>query len=175
MRPAISAGTMRLMSGSAKPAEYWNLGTDPGHELGMVEPHVGRVTLEVGCGMGRLSHALAGRHPARLFIGYDPEPSFLAAARENSLPNEQYSSVWPTVFDAAYTVLVFQHLTDMQVVEIVGGCHPRPFRFQFVLGNQTARHHYQRSQKQMRELCAPYTVRFEDDPVYREWSWGTAW
>lgn len=154
--------------------EYWNLSTEPDHAVDMVEPHIFGRVFEFGCGIGRLTHALAEKHPECQFWGYDIEPSLLQLARLDAGPNEHYVSSWPTAFDSAFSVLVFQHLPDEVVAETLERAYPAPFRFQFVIGEETAKDSYQRSVDRMLSLCGDYATEVEPDPVYEQWAWVTA-
>lgn len=148
----------------------WNLSTIADHALEMVEPYLFGTVLDIGCGLGRLTKPLAKRHPEWHLIGFDPLPG--AQATE---PNEEYRSVMPSEFDSAFSVLVFQHLPDKAVTEILEAVWPRPLRFQFVVGTERAPYSYQRSKQGMLALCrwAGYSPVFEADPVHTEWRWAT--
>jgi len=67
-----------------------------------------RSALDFGCGVGRLTRALAARVP--LVAGVDAAPSMLRLAREN-VPEAQFSSAIPVqAFDLIVSLIVFQHI-----------------------------------------------------------------
>lgn len=131
----------------------------------MVEPYLFGTVLDIGCGLGRLTKPLAKRHPNWHLIGFDPLPG--AQATE---PNEEYRTDMPSEFDTAFSVLVFQHLHDEAVMDILSAVAPRPFTFQFVVGAERAPYSYQRSEVEMLALSGGV---IEADPVHAEWRWVT--
>jgi len=129
----------------------------------MIRPHVFGTILDYGCGTGRIARAVGA-------IGYDPDPEVIAYAQ--SLGG-QFTITRPEHFDSAYSVLVFQHLPDDEVREIIEYVQPRPFRFQFVVGSERGPYSYQRTEAEMLGLCDGYQATIDDDPVYPQWRWVT--
>jgi trans-aconitate methyltransferase len=67
-----------------------------------------RSALDFGCGVGRLTHALAKR--VERIAGVDVAPSMLRIAREN-VPNATFFSTLPDErFDFILSLIVFQHI-----------------------------------------------------------------
>ena len=73
--------------------------------------------LDLGCGTGRLTNHLASRFPWLELFGTDISEPALNVARESALANVRYTlgdgrdlPDTPPVFDAAYSVTVFQHI-----------------------------------------------------------------
>ena len=71
--------------------------------VGPVQPEV---ALDFGCGVGRLTRALAKR--ATHVIGVDVSPTMLALAPK--LPNVTYSDQLPSSADFICSLIVFQHI-----------------------------------------------------------------
>ena len=142
----------------------WNWSDRVEHELGMIAPYMFGTILDYGCGTGRLTRSLGA-------IGYDPDPEAVEYARTLG---GRYSTVPPCDFDSAFSVLVFQHLPDLVVSDIIEFIHPRPFRFQFVVGTERGPLTYQRSEDEMLDLCESYRwTDVDSDPVHPEWRWVT--
>lgn len=65
--------------------------------------------LDIGCGVGRLTHAIA-RHMPNV-IGYDVSDSMLRIARETAPPNASFVSELPAgPFNWVNSYIVFQHI-----------------------------------------------------------------
>jgi SAM-dependent methyltransferase len=65
--------------------------------------------LDIGCGVGRLTHAIA-RHVAHA-TGYDVSESMIRLAREGAPPNTRFTTELPAgPFDWINSYIVFQHI-----------------------------------------------------------------
>lgn len=85
--------------------------------------------LDVGCGPGRLGHALAIQNPNTQFVGCDVGKQMVDLANKNSPRNwkaELCDGVTLPVeypFGSAYSVTVFQHISHGQVQNYVQQIH----------------------------------------------------
>ena len=80
--------------------------------------------LDLGCGIGRLSTAILNELPAVAVEGYDTSRSMLEAASDASGPRFTWlfgdlSSVARDPYDGAWCVLVFQHLLEEPIRQIL--------------------------------------------------------
>ena len=74
--------------------------------------------LDFGCGVGRLTRALAKR--VERVVGVDAAPSMLRLAREN-VPNAAFSLTIPDQrFDLVVSLIVFQHIPIRRGEELLG-------------------------------------------------------
>lgn len=90
------------------------------HCLARIEPALGDpdgTVVDVGCGVGRLLHPLADRHPTWDCVGIDTSPSMLAHAYSRDAgPNVRYvmggadQLLDQAPVGAVYSVVTFQHL-----------------------------------------------------------------
>jgi ubiquinone/menaquinone biosynthesis C-methylase UbiE len=98
---------------------YWRFHRD---ELLASLPAPGRLTLDVGCGEGRLTRDLASR--GHRVVGVDPSPAMVAAAREAD-PEGEYveadAARLPFDAGAADLALAFMSLMDMD--DMPGALH----------------------------------------------------
>ena len=94
---------------------YWQFHRDRFFEI---VPPPGRVTLDIGCGEGRLSRDLAAR--GHRLVGIDPSPKVIAAARELSPELEFVEAdaadlpLADEAVDLAVAFLSLQDIDDMQ-------------------------------------------------------------
>ena len=79
--------------------------------LAGIEPEI---AIDFGCGVGRLTRALAKR--AKRVIGVDASPTMLAHAP--NLPNVTYTDRLPDSADFICSLIVFQHIPPKQGYEI---------------------------------------------------------
>lgn len=69
----------------------------------------GGTALDIGCGVGRLTHAIAAR--VQTAAGYDVSESMLRIAREGAPANASFASELPSgPFDWINSFIVFQHI-----------------------------------------------------------------
>ncbi len=81
--------------------------------------------LEFGCGMGRLTNAMAKIHPPENVYGIDISGTMISHAIKNTLDACQYSVIEESgsfpyednQFDRIYSYAVFQHISEKRVVE----------------------------------------------------------
>jgi len=88
--------------------KFWASGEDDVRflfELAKIQPEI---AVDFGCGVGRLTRALAKR--ATRVIGVDASPTMLGIARENAAPNVMYSERLPDAADLIVSLIVFQHI-----------------------------------------------------------------
>ena len=80
-------------------------------------PTTGRA-LDIGCGVGRLTYAMAKIVPA--IIGYDVAESMLAIAREQAPANAEFSSSLPPgPFAWINSYIVFQHIPPTEGLRLI--------------------------------------------------------
>ena len=81
--------------------------------------------LEFGCGMGRLTNAIAENHPSTNVFGIDISKTMVAHAKKNTVDGCTYDTVGAEgkfpfddeAFDRIYSYAVFQHISTKSVVE----------------------------------------------------------
>ena len=81
--------------------------------------------LEFGCGMGRLTNAIAEGHPSSNVFGIDISKTMITHAKKNTVDGCNYDTVgddgkFPyedATFDRIYSYAVFQHISTKSVVE----------------------------------------------------------
>ena len=81
--------------------------------------------LEFGCGMGRLTNAVAETHPPQNVFGIDISKTMVEHARKNTVDGCTYATVGDDgkfpfedeAFDRIYSYAVFQHISTKSVVE----------------------------------------------------------
>jgi len=151
------------------------------------DPFKYKRTLEVGCGIGRLTTILAKEHPGCTFIGVDISEGMIKQAPELSnviykLGKGRSIPEGITDIDFVYSMFVFQHipedgvrdyLEDIARVLKPGGC----LVFQYVEGveSESFSHHFT-----CEEVCN-WLQRHYDFPYVRKhllhpsWSWVTVY
>lgn len=127
--------------------EAWHTGVDPCLEAIVPHLHIepGGEVLEIGCGIGRLTVPLAERNPETMFHGVDISPEMISRAPEVDnivwhIVDGRTLPFWDLSFDAAYTMITFQHIPAEGVkryIEEVYRClrFDGVFRFQYVEGD----------------------------------------
>jgi trans-aconitate methyltransferase len=142
--------------------------------------------LDIGCGPGRLGHALARRNPWAKFHGIDVSPNMvehsLTDAPKNwtaetndgrTLPEGPYSTV--------YAVTVFQHLPHDVVAQYVIQAHDRlkpggRLIFTYAVGTEQTERSYQASHDLAFEWCADFEFknRCPKPDTHPDWNWMVA-
>lgn len=86
------------------------------HDIG-ARPSIGRA-LDIGCGVGRLTYAMAKIVPA--VTGYDVAESMLALAREQAPANAEFSTTLPSgPFAWINSYIVFQHIPPPEGLRLI--------------------------------------------------------
>lgn len=155
----------------------WGDGVE--HSLAMITPHLqGPRILDYGCGMGRLTRPIAQANPDWMILGYDTSMTMIAYAQANNhLPNIRYLGFVPDHVDTMFSMLVFQHLPDVEVRDILMSRPADRLHFQYVTNGDPGPLNHPRSWSSVDAwlTAAGYTQRrYEPDPVYPEWQWVTA-
>jgi len=153
----------------------------------------GALVLDLGCGPGRLTLALAQQRPEVRVIGLDVSTRMVDAARSIGFGYENVKFArndgrtlpdWVEAdIDAAYSMLMFQHIPADAcagyVKEVARVLRPGGrFRFQTVIG--TAPDHFLSHQSNYAEMTAwcedagLEVVESGPSRLYHEWSWMTA-
>lgn len=105
-----------------------------GHEMvsGWIEPWLNETgttsdlkVLEFGCGMGRLTNALAAKRPAENIYGVDISETMIKHANANTSYDCNYAVIEESgsfpyqdnYFDRVYSYAVFQHISQRSVVK----------------------------------------------------------
>lgn len=144
--------------------------------------------LEIGCGIGRLTEAIANNAPACQVHGIDISPEMLALTPKGSkvkynlcagikIPYADES------FDSVYSMLTFQHIDDEALKRYFRETYRvlkdnRVFRFQFVQGNQhngLVDHNHDIEDVKAWLKDAGFVVAAVDAGlVHKQWIWVTA-
>jgi SAM-dependent methyltransferase len=82
------------------------------------DPNPPSTIAEIGCGIGRLTHGIAGSFPHARVVAFDISPEMVGLANaEMALPNIEFRvcdgrnlDVAPDSIDFVYSMLTFQHL-----------------------------------------------------------------
>lgn len=117
---------------------------------------IGDRCLDIGCGPGRLGHALARRFPETEFHGVDVSPKMVGMSMENAPPNwaaevnDGMSVPNGLRYTAAYSVTVFQHLPHDVVSRYIQQTYERlrptgRLIFTYAVGDEEAPRSYQAS------------------------------
>lgn len=148
--------------------------------------------LDLGCGPGRLAIPVVAAVWPRHVIGVDVWATAIRIAKERAYTDGDGSALFKLgdgrtipardeFFDAAYSMLLFQHLPDDAVagylrelarVLVPGG----RFVFQYVEGDQQAPFNVEHDEDDVREWCAAAGLVIENvevDAVHPEWRWVT--
>lgn len=87
--------------------KFWRSGEDDVAFLfGLIGPIHPEIAVDFGCGVGRLTRALAKR--AKRVVGVDPSPTMRKLAYP--LPNVSYTDQLPESADLIISLIVFQHI-----------------------------------------------------------------
>lgn len=191
----------RLLTVEPWPNVYHGLSAEEGREmdesirdsLAQIVPYIteglragGRV-LDLGCGPGRLTWAMARLCPQAEIIGLDVSPvavqmaSFDAPTNATHLIGDGHRVPYGLrPIDAAYSMLMFQHvdattvrtyLDSLAAVMPVGA----PFRFQYTTGEGEAAFLHNYTDDQMIEWARAagfdWVTRGEPDPQFPTWRW----
>lgn len=146
----------------------------------------GARVLDLGCGVGDLTRAMARRHPAASFIGIDVSEAMLDLARAQPKGPGTIRYVLgdgrtlPRVgaLNGAWSVIVFQHIPEDAkrgyVREVSDRLKPGGvFRFQFVAGNNPG----DADPADVARWCGDAELRVEAasrGDVFPTWAWMTA-
>jgi SAM-dependent methyltransferase len=77
--------------------------------------------LDIGCGVGRLSHAMAAH--VREVVGYDVSATMIAHAREGAPANLALTTAFPAgPFDWINSYIVFQHIPPAEGLALLDAC-----------------------------------------------------
>lgn len=144
----------------------------------------GPVLLDLGCGIGRLADPIADTCPDWHLIAVDTDPEMIEAAPRRAniiyqVCEDGMLDLPDDLVDTAYSVLVFQHLPDSAVRRYLSEVRrvlkeDGWFLFQFVVGDEQADYHYQRSRDQVAVWCAKAgfkTVGTSGDARFPTWCW----
>lgn len=148
----------------------------------------GARVLDLGCGVGDLTAAVAQRFPGVKFVGVDVSDSMLAIARSTQGPRARWlkgdGRTLPRVgrLKGAWSVLTFQHIpAEAQrgyVREVAGRLEPGGiFRFQWVDGEDAAFLTHQTHEEQVRAWCEEAGLKvasIDQGGIYDVWRWTTA-
>lgn len=142
--------------------------------------------LDVGCGPGRLGHALAQRNPTVEFVGCDVAPQMIEMANRNKPRNwkakhcDGLTLPFDGPFGSAYSVTVFQHITPGNVQSYVNQIqrlliHGGKFIFTYAVGTEdTFLSHQTRHEIAMSWLeiagFSEYS-RLETPDTHPAWNW----
>jgi len=86
-------------------------------------PGQGRA-LDIGCGLGRLSYAMAKVMPA--VVGYDVSETMIRLAQENAPPNLDLTTRLPDgPFEWINSLIVFQHIPPAEGLALLDACLER--------------------------------------------------
>lgn len=156
-------------------------------EFGMfLDSGDGMTVLEIGCGIGRVTTAMAARHPSFAFYGQDISPAMIEAAIDNSTVQNiawwMHDTELPSDVDAVYSMLVFQHLDGATVRNyfhrISKALRPAGmFRFQFVEGDYHGDHDHRYAIDDVRDSLrdAGFALTsITSGLMHDEWVWVTA-
>lgn len=145
--------------------------------------HSGLRVAEIGCGVGRVTLPMARRHPYSSLHGQDISTAMLARA-EGSDPNllATWGTYLPEHLDAAYSMLVFQHLPAVEVMSYIHSVAARLrstglFRFQFVEGDYHVDHDHRYPEALVGGWLGGAGLGIVDihrGLMYPEWTWITA-
>lgn len=144
--------------------------------------------LDLGCGIGDVTRAMAERYPSVRFVGVDVSPKMLDLARSLGGENTRWvkgdGRTLPRVgkLAAAWSLLLFQHIpAEAQrgyIAEVSARLEPGGiFRFQWVEGEDAAFLTHQTHEEQARAWCEEAGLKVEAvDPggIYDVWRWTTA-
>lgn len=144
--------------------------------------------LEIGCGIGRLTVPIAARWPHIEFVGLDISQAMLIQAVHRAMAAGVTNIRWELseepdeMFDAAYSMLVFQHLepdvAHRYIDDVAAHLWPGgAFHFQFVVGDHHQGYDHRYRTTQLLDWCrdAGLTlVSFAQGIMHPEWCWITA-
>jgi ubiquinone/menaquinone biosynthesis C-methylase UbiE len=150
--------------------------------------------LDIGCGIGRMTHEFKNRIPSAVLVGIDISSKMISLARKANLNrssavyfqvNDGRSCRSPSpesYFDAAFSILLFQHLDLSGVIaytsEAFRVLKPRGiFRFQFIEGTEQEPFSRHFSLGQMLTLIHKagfYVIKIDQKLVHEQWTWITA-
>jgi ubiquinone/menaquinone biosynthesis C-methylase UbiE len=148
--------------------------------------------LDIGCGVGRLAIPIAEKYPNSMVMGIDISIGMLRISIERAgtalvnfgteLCNGRTIPYPDAIFDAAYSVLTFQHVPTVakriyvnETARVLrkGGV----FRFQFVEDAEFGLVSYGISKNEIRAMCerAGFTIKQIDTGIILpNWTWVTA-
>jgi SAM-dependent methyltransferase len=110
---------------ASEPEQFWDADALVDYMLGGLDValHPDDVTLEIGCGLGRITRVLAAR--SREVLAVDVSDEMLARAREHNpeLGNVRWilgdgvslTAIEPGSIDACLSVVVLQHVPDQEI------------------------------------------------------------
>lgn len=177
-----------------EPPAHWAKGVD--HCLARIEPQLPRegVVLDLGCGVGRLLHPLAERHPNLQFRGVDSSVTMIrhALAANNKKPNVRlFTTDGQSIPDKrklpsiafCYSVLMLQHVPNAVVAGYIGQLAARldeqgSVLLQFVYGGDSGPLCHPRPVSVVCGLLAGQGLAFDvlaQDDVYPTWCWVKGW
>jgi SAM-dependent methyltransferase len=144
--------------------------------------------LDLGCGIGDVTRAMADRYPSVQFIGVDISPAMLDIARGMSVTNTRWvqgnGRTLPRVgrLNGAWSVITFQHIpTEAQrgyVREVAVRLEPGGiFRFQWVTNSDAAFLSNGATEEQIRYWCDEAGLKvdsIEHGDRCDTWAWCTA-
>jgi ubiquinone/menaquinone biosynthesis C-methylase UbiE len=141
--------------------------------------------LEIGCGIGRLTTAIAERSPACQLHGIDISSKMLDLAPKSSVKyksSDGRSIPYPDEsFESVYSMLVFQHIDDAAMLGYIKEAYRvlkdnGVFRFQFVEGdhNGFVDHNHQLTEVRHWLQDAGFAIATIDKGlVHPQWTWIT--
>ena len=144
--------------------------------------------LEIGCGIGRLTEAIANNAPACQLHGIDISPEMLALTPK---PTKVKYNLCDGIkipyadesFDSVYSMLTFQHIDDTAMQCYIKEVHRvlkdnGVFRFQFVEGSEhnglVDHNHQYPDVKLWLQDNGLEVAKFEPGLIHPQWAWITA-